>query len=84
MIICCFKKNAKEDAIEEEQRVKFAEQEKTRTNQENKEKARLRGKHALDKEILHENYENFLDELDVLEKADRERRQKELLNIPVS
>ena len=30
------------------------------------------------------NYDNFLGELDVMQKADRERRQKELLNIPVS
>lgn len=76
-------KNAKEDADEEALRLKLAEIERKRVVQENKEKARLRGKHALEKEILHENYDNILDELDVMQKADRERRQKELLNIPV-
>ena len=35
-------------------RIKEADKEKRRTSQENKEKARLRGKHALEKEILTE------------------------------
>jgi hypothetical protein len=35
-------------------------------------------------EFKKQNYDNFLGELDVMQKADRERRQKELLNIPVS
>ena len=46
--------NANEDAVQEELRLREAEQEKRRTSQENKEKARLRGKHALEKEILTE------------------------------
>jgi hypothetical protein len=51
--------------------------------QERKEKARLRGKHALEKEILSENYNQMLHDLSLMQKADREKRQKELLNIPV-
>jgi hypothetical protein len=46
------------------------------------EKARLRGKHALEKEILNENYNEILVELNILQQADREKRQKELINIP--
>jgi len=58
------------------------EQDQMRTHQERMEKARLRGKHALEKEILNENYNDILNDLSVLQKADREKRQKELINIP--
>lgn len=53
-----------------------------RTRQERLEKARLRGKHALEKEVLEDDYNDILGELNVLQKADREKRQKELINIP--
>jgi hypothetical protein len=74
--------DARKEAVDEEQRQKQAEQDQNRMQQERLEKARLRGKHALEKEILSENYNEFLNELNVLEKADREKRQRELLQIP--
>ena len=74
--------DARKEAVNEEARQKMLEQEQSRSNQERAEKARLRGKHALEKEILNENYNEIMDELSVLQKADREKRQKELINIP--
>jgi hypothetical protein len=58
-------------------------EENARTEHERKEKARLRGKHALDKEVLNGNYAEILKDLDSMQKADRDKRQKELLKIPV-
>lgn len=75
-------RNAQKDAEEEAIRLEQMKQEKERTDQERLERARLRGKHALEKEVLHEHYNDFLGELSLLQKVDRERRQKELLNIP--
>ncbi len=74
--------DARKEAGLEEGRLKEAKEEIERTGQERLEKARLRGKHALEKEVLHDNYKEILGELGVLEKADREKRQKELGNIP--
>ena len=74
--------DARQDAQDEAIRLKMCEQERNRASQERMEKARLRGKHALDKEILAENYADILGELNVLQQADREKRQKELIHIP--
>ena len=74
---------ARQSAIDEEMRQKSLEKEHKRQSNERNEKARLRGKHALEKEILTENYNDILKELNMLEQADREKRQKELMNIPV-
>lgn len=75
--------DARESASREEQRQREAERDARRSKNERLEKARLRGKHALDKELLAENYQEILTELSVLQKADREKRQRELANIPV-
>lgn len=75
--------DARTKAVDEEDRLSRLKNDLSRTRQEYMEKARLRGKHALEKEILNENYAEILNELDMLEKADREKRQKELGNIPV-
>ena len=76
------KQDARKEAKDEEIRSKLIEQDNTRMSQERMEKARLRGKHALEKEVLNQNYNEILHELNDLQKADRERRQKELMNIP--
>lgn len=76
--------DAKESAVEEEKRQSEAERDRSRSKNERMEKARLRGKHALEKEVLAENYQEILGELGLLQKADREKRQKELGSIPVS
>jgi len=73
---------ARREAGVEEGRLKEAKEAIERTGQERLERARLRGKHALEKEVLQENYKEILGELGVLEKADREKRQRELGNIP--
>ena len=75
--------NAKESAALEEKRQTQTEREASRTKNERMEKARLRGMHALEKEVLAENYQEILGELSALQKADREKRQRELGNIPV-
>ena len=75
--------DARLDAAREEAWIRLATGEKQRTLQERQEKARLRGKRALEKEILSENYADIMRDLSVLQKADREKRQKELGNIPV-
>ena len=46
--------DARKEAIDEEERMKLIEKDQSRTNQERLEKARLRGKHALEKEQLNE------------------------------
>jgi hypothetical protein len=74
--------DARKQALNEANRLELYETDQIKTNQERMEKARLRGKHALEKEMLNENYNDILIELNQLEKADREKRQKELLNIP--
>lgn len=74
--------DARRDALDEATRLNTLEQDQMRTKQERLEKARLRGKHALEKEILTENYNDILNDLNMLQKADREKRQKELINIP--
>jgi hypothetical protein len=48
------KLDARQNAVDEEQRNQIIEIEQKRTHQERLEKARLRGKHALEKEILNE------------------------------
>ena len=70
------------NAIEEENRNEIQEKDNNRANQERLEKARLRGKYALEKQILNDNYNEILNELCQLEKVDREKRQKDLMNIP--
>ncbi|RNA32341.1 hypothetical protein BpHYR1_048089 [Brachionus plicatilis] len=74
--------DARQSAVDEEIRLKNVEHDLKRQSNERNEKARLRGKHALEKEILSENYNDIMKELNILEQADREKRQKELLNIP--
>ena len=74
--------DARQDAVDESIRHKIFEQDQNRANQERMEKARLRGKHALEKEILTENYNEILHDLSLLQQADQEKRQKELINIP--
>jgi hypothetical protein len=75
--------DARKEAEYEQERLKERSNEQKRTEQERKEKARLRGNHALEKELLNGNYNQMLNDLSVLQKADREKRQKELINIPV-
>ena len=74
--------DGRRDACIEADRQMEASNERERTGQERLEKARLRGKHALEKEVLNGNYSDILGELSVLERADREKRQRELGNIP--
>ncbi|CAF0887195.1 unnamed protein product [Brachionus calyciflorus] len=74
--------DARQSAIDEELRQKNLAKEIQRQTNERNEKARLRGKHALEKEILSENYNDIMKELNKLEQADREKRQKELMSIP--
>ncbi len=76
------KQDARKEAKEEETRSKLIEQDHNRMSQERMEKARLRGKHALEKEVLNQNYNEILHELSDLQKVDRDRRQKELMKIP--
>ena len=42
----------------------------------------MRGKHALEKEILETNYTHILGDLNALQQADRDKRQRELGDIP--
>lgn len=74
--------DARKKALIEENRLIVCQEDQQRYDQERLEKARLRGKHALEKEVLNDNYNNIMKELNVLEQADREKRQKELINIP--
>jgi hypothetical protein len=76
--------DARKEAVNEEARLKQLYDENKMQIQERKEKARLRGKHALEKEILTENYNEMMHDLSLMQKTDREKRQRELLNIPVS
>jgi hypothetical protein len=75
--------DAREAASVEQKRQSEAEKSAARARNEREEKARLRGKHALEKEVLAENYQEILGELSALQRADWERKQKELGNIPV-
>lgn len=75
--------DARKEATREEARLVEVEKEASRTRHEQNEKARMRGKHALEKEELAQNYQKTLVELSLLQKADLEKRQKELGNIPV-
>lgn len=75
--------NGRQEALIEEEKSKQVFDDHKRIENEWREKARVRGKHALKKELLSINYNQILDDLSSLQRADRERRQKELSTIPV-
>ncbi|CAF1185355.1 unnamed protein product [Adineta steineri] len=76
--------DAAQDAIVEQERVDTYVSDKQRLWNEQQEKARVRGDNALKREVLDNAYDNVLDELSKLERQDRERRQKEIQNLPKS
>ncbi|CAM4916756.1 unnamed protein product [Rotaria socialis] len=76
--------DAAQDAIIEQERVDAYVSDKQRLWNEQQEKARVRGDNALKREVLDSAYDNVLDELGKLERQDRDRRQKEIQNLPKS
>ncbi|CAF1578036.1 unnamed protein product, partial [Adineta ricciae] len=76
--------DAAEDAIVEQERVDAYVCDKQRLWNEQQEKARVRGENALKREVLDNAYDNVLEELGKLERQDRDRRQKEIQNLPKS
>ncbi|CAF2111069.1 unnamed protein product [Rotaria magnacalcarata] len=76
--------DAAQDAIIEQKRVDAYVSDKQRLWNEQQEKARVRGDNALKREVLDSAYDNVLDELGKLERQDRDRRQKEIQNLPKS
>ncbi|CAF1025054.1 unnamed protein product, partial [Didymodactylos carnosus] len=65
------------DALIEQERVDDFLNDKHRLWSEQQEKARVRGENALKKEVIDNAYDNVLEDLNKLERQDRERRQKE-------
>ncbi|CAH1780596.1 unnamed protein product, partial [Owenia fusiformis] len=74
--------DARADAVDEEERIQYRQEEDLRVNTEHVEKARLRHKHALKKVILKQDYENILHDLSDLQREDVHRRQQLVTNIP--
>ncbi|KAL5004668.1 hypothetical protein ScPMuIL_018124 [Solemya velum] len=74
--------DAKKDAEEEAERMLEKQMELDRLRTEQLERARLRHKHALGKELLKNDYEKMVLELSDMQRADRDRRQKVVANIP--
>ncbi|UJR35090.1 hypothetical protein I4U23_027865 [Adineta vaga] len=76
--------DAAQDAVVEQERVDAFVLDKQRLWNEQQEKARVRGDNALKREVLDNAYDNVLEELGKLERQDRDRRQKEIQNLPKS
>ncbi|CAF3388493.1 unnamed protein product [Rotaria sp. Silwood1] len=76
--------DAAQDAIVEQERIDAYVTDKQRLWNEQQEKARVRGDNALKREVLDNAYDNVLEELGKLERQDRERRQKDIQNLPKS
>ena len=76
--------DARKAAQEEEDRLKEDKVSAQRENNERKEKAHLRHKHAHKKTLLGQDMDRLMNELDHLEQADRRRRQAIVAKIPVS
>ncbi|WAR28283.1 CE295-like protein [Mya arenaria] len=74
--------NAREAADLEQERIQERALELKRLRQDQLERARLRHNAALEKELLKHDYNNILHDLSDLQRADRERRQKVVQNIP--
>ncbi|XP_013380901.1 centrosomal protein of 295 kDa [Lingula anatina] len=74
--------DAKAAATEEAERIAERQLKDLRSNQEQTEKARLRHQHAVQQEILKEDYKNLLVHLAELERADILKRQHLVANIP--
>ncbi|KAK2573477.1 Centrosomal protein of 295 kDa [Acropora cervicornis] len=76
--------DARQAAKEEEERIQVIMEEVQRDKAEQVEKARLRHKHALAQLQLEEDHKNLMEELNQLERCDRQRRQDAVAKIPVS
>ncbi|XP_071956209.1 uncharacterized protein [Antedon mediterranea] len=74
--------DARVAAVEEIQRSKEEEEERSREIKERHEKAVLRHKYAREKELLRQDYDHLLNELGHLEQMDRRRRQAVVASIP--
>ncbi|KAL3848084.1 hypothetical protein ACJMK2_018965 [Sinanodonta woodiana] len=74
--------DAKQAAIEEEERIKERDRERNRLYHDQLERARVRHNMALEKELLRQDYERIMHDLSDLQRADRDRRQKVVANIP--
>ncbi|KAL9965793.1 hypothetical protein ACROYT_G029640 [Oculina patagonica] len=75
--------DAREAAKDEEERMQVILEEVQRDKAEQIEKARLRHKHALAQLQLEEDHKKLMEELDSLERHDRQRRQEAVARIPV-
>ncbi|KAK3605765.1 hypothetical protein CHS0354_033968 [Potamilus streckersoni] len=74
--------DAKQAALEEEERIQERDRERKRLSQDQLERARVRHNMALEKELLRQDYERIMHDLSDLQRADRDRRQKAVANIP--
>ncbi|PFX25843.1 uncharacterized protein LOC111329743 isoform X2 [Stylophora pistillata] len=75
--------DAREAAKDEEEKIRIIMEEVQRGKAEQTEKARLRHKHALAQLQLEEDHKRLMEELDSLERCDRQRRQEAVARIPV-
>lgn len=75
--------DARQAAKDEEERIQVIMEEVQRDKAEQVEKARLRHKHAVAQLQLEEDRKNLMEELDQLERCDRQRRQDAVAKIPV-
>ncbi|XP_048258051.1 uncharacterized protein LOC124113544 isoform X1 [Haliotis rufescens] len=69
-------------AEEEDFRLKLELKEKRHTDQDRVVRARIRGNVALRKEHLRHEYSNMLQDLSLLQRADRRRRQEDVADLP--
>ncbi|XP_046578418.1 centrosomal protein of 295 kDa-like isoform X2 [Haliotis rubra] len=74
--------DARHAAEEEDFRLKLELKEKRHTDQDRIVRARIRGNEALRKEHLRHEYSNMLQDLSLLQRADRRRRQEEVADLP--
>ncbi|XP_061170812.1 centrosomal protein of 295 kDa-like isoform X1 [Saccostrea echinata] len=74
--------DARKAAEEEELRTKEMDLEMVRLHNDRLSRARVRHNNALEKELLSHDYNQILHDLSDLQRADRDRRQKVVANIP--
>ncbi|RUS73707.1 hypothetical protein EGW08_018539, partial [Elysia chlorotica] len=74
--------NAKSDAEDTDLKLRQDLAEKKRSLHEQKERARIRGNEALQKEMLKHDMGDMLQDLSLLQRNDRRRRQKVLADVP--
>ncbi|GFO07989.1 centrosomal protein [Plakobranchus ocellatus] len=74
--------DAKSEAAETDLKLRQDLAEKKRSQHEQKERARIRGNEALQKEMLKHDLGDMLQDLSLLQRQDRRRRQKVLADVP--